>query len=95
MHFLKKILIVAIFCAAFYFLLSYHFIIVGRSIKLLKKSTLTLNYTFYSLAGKTKVTIISNDTLREDGIGDLLVELGMISESEKELLEAKFDEEKD
>jgi len=75
--------------------LSYHFIVVGRGIKLLKKSSLTLNYTIFSVKGKSKEAILSVDVLREDGIGDLLVETGMISEREKELLEAKFDEEED
>lgn len=93
MHFLKKIAIVAVAGAALFFLLSYHFIFVGRSVKLLKKSSLTLNYTIFSIKGKSKENILSIDELREDGIGDLLVEIGMISEREKERLEAKFDEE--
>ena len=93
MHFLKKIAIFAIVGAALFFLLSYHFIFVGRSVKLLKKSSLTLNYTIFSIKGKSKEAILSIDELREDGIGDLLVEIGIISEREKERLEAKFDEE--
>jgi len=95
MHFLKKIAIFAIAGAALFFLLSYHFIFIGRSVKLLKKSSLTLNYTIFSTKGKSKEAILSIDELREDGIGDLLVEIGMMSESEKERLEAKFDEQED
>jgi len=95
MHFVKKILIVAIVGGALFFLLSYHFIVVGRGVKLLKKSSLTLQYTIFSVKGKTNEAILSVDELREDGIGDLLVELGMMSEKEKERLEAKYDEEQD
>jgi len=95
MHFFKKITIFAIVGAALFFLLSYHFIILGRSVKLLKKSSLTLNYTIFSVKGKSIENILSIDELREDGIGDLLVEVGMLSEREKERLEAKFDKEED
>ena len=93
MHFLKKIAIFAVAGAALFFLLSYHFIIVGRTVKLLKKSTLTLNYTIFSIKGKSMEAVFSIDELREDGIGDLLVEIGMISEDERERLEEKFDKE--
>jgi len=93
MHFVKKIVIFAIAGTALFFLLNYHFIFVGRSVKLLKKSSLTLNYTIFSVKGKSKEAILSIDALREDGIGDLLVEIGFMSESEKERLEAKFDKE--
>lgn len=95
MHFVKKIAIFAIVGGALFFLLSYHFIVVGRGVKLLKKSSLTLQYTIFSVKGKTKEAILSVDELREDGIGDLLVDIGMISEQEKERIEAKFDEEED
>ena len=92
MHFFKKIVIFAIAGAALYFLLSYHFIFVRKNVKLLKKSSLTLNYTIFSVHGKSNEAILSIDALREDGIGDLLVEIGLMRESEKEQLEAKFEE---
>ena len=68
-----------------YVLLSYHFIFVGKTPKILKKSKLTLNYTFYSIAGKTNQKIISIKELREDGIADLLVEIGRLSPEQRQM----------
>jgi hypothetical protein len=93
MGYVKKILIWAIVIGALYFVLSHHFILVGGSVKLLKKSTLTLNYTIFSTKGKTNESILSNDELRKDGIGEILVEEGLMTEEEWERLTAKFEEE--
>jgi len=93
MKFVKKILIFAVLGGGLYFLLSYHFIIIGKDIKLLQKSSLTLNYTIFSTKAKTNESILSIDVLREDGIGDLLVEVGKMSEDELELLMIKYSEE--
>lgn len=79
---LKRYLKWAILAGILYALLSYHFIIIGRTVKPLKKSELTLNYTFYSTKGKRISTIMDIDELREDGIGEILVDEGMMSESE-------------
>ncbi len=78
--------------AVIYSLLSYHFIFVENTIKLLKKSRLTLNYTLFSTKGKTNKSILSIDELREDGIGDLLVEAGRLTEEELEILLNKIEE---
>jgi hypothetical protein len=88
---LKKYLTWAILAGILYGLLSYHFIIVGRTIKPLKKSELTLNYTFYSIKGKRVSTIMAIDELREDGIGELLLDAGMMSESEYRMYVNKYD----
>jgi len=93
MKFVKKILIFAVLGGGLYFLLSYHFVIIGNKVKLLEKSTLTLNYTIFSTKAKTTKAILAVDVLREDGIGDLLVEVGKISEEELELLMIKYSEE--
>ncbi|MFZ0450499.1 MAG: hypothetical protein WAL98_14775 [Desulfatiglandaceae bacterium] len=85
MSFLKKILTWGSLAAILYVLLSYHFIFVGKDVKLLKKSQLTLNYTFYSIPGKTNRKIISIDALRKDGIADLLVEIGRISPEQRDM----------
>ena len=77
--------------AVIYSLLSYHFIFVGNTIKLLKKSSLTLNYTLFSTKGKTNESILSIDELREDGIGKLLVEAGRLTEEELERLLEKIE----
>ena len=95
MAFIKRYIGWVILGAALYFLLSYHFIVIGRGVKLLKKSELTLENTFYSTKGKRMETILAVDALRRDGIGDLLVERGMITEEELERMIEKFEEEDD
>ena len=92
MKFRKKLLIWVIVGAVIYSLLSYHFIFVENTVKLLKKSSLTLNYTLFSTKGKTNESILSIDELREDGIGDLLVEAGRLTEEELEILLNKIEE---
>jgi hypothetical protein len=74
-----------------YFFLSFHIIFINNTIKLLKKSSLTLNYTFFSAKGKTNAMILSEDELREDRIGDLLVEMGKMSDEEYERLWSRYE----
>jgi hypothetical protein len=88
---IKQYLLIGLAVAAFYFVLDNHFIIDGHNIHLLKKTTLNLHDTFVSLDNKRAETVLKNDRLREAGIGDLLVELGVITENEKNRLESKFD----
>ena len=78
-----------------YFFMHFHLIFVDNTIKLLKKSKLTFNYTFYSTKGKTNAMILFNKELREDGIGDLLVEMGNMSDEEYERLLMKYEESSD
>ena len=92
MKFSKKLVIWIVLGAVFYFLLSYHFIFIDNTVKLLRKSSLSLEYTIFSAKGKTNKSILSIDELREDGIGDLLVEMGRMSEEEMERLEAMLEE---
>jgi hypothetical protein len=94
---IKKILIFGILGGTLYFFLSFHIILVNNTIKLLRKSSLTLNYTFYNAKGKTNAIILSVDDLREDGIGDLLVEMGKMSSGQYSQLMRKYeyDEEED
>ena len=73
-----------------YFLLSYHIIYFGNSIKLLNKLKPTSEYTFIWAQNKSMEAILRIDTLREAGIGDILVEMGKLSKKEKEVLEEKF-----
>ncbi len=84
MHFLKRVIFWGSLGAGLYFLLSYHIIFVGHNVKLLRKSELTLNHTFFSTQGKKPKKILAIDDLREDGIGDILVEEGLISEFQME-----------
>ena len=85
----KKFTFLIIGGAILYFLLSYHIIITGRgigNIRLLKKSTYTLEYTIFSTRGKSNKKILSIDALREDGIGELLKEEGLMSDEEEALI---------
>ena len=82
--FFKKILTIAIICAISYALLGYHYIVIKKSVHMLKKSKLTLKYTIYSTKGKEPKRVMSIPELWEDGIGELLMEEGVISENELE-----------
>ena len=87
---LKRYLLFALAGAAIWFLLDNHFIIQGRNFYLLKKTTPDLHDTFVSLNNKKPTSLLENERLREAGIGDLLVELGMLSEDQKDQLESKY-----
>ncbi|MFP4036607.1 MAG: hypothetical protein ACLFUE_03710 [Desulfobacteraceae bacterium] len=79
---LKRYAMWALLAGALYFLLSHHFIIVGSTVRLLDKSNLTLEYTFYSTKGKRISTILDVDPLRENGIGEILLDEGLITKDE-------------
>ncbi len=86
---IKQYILIAIAAAAGYFIMNNHFIIDGSDVHLLKKTSLHLHYTFYSIKQKKPEVIMKIDYLREAGIGDLLVDLGIIDEEEKSRLESK------
>lgn len=88
----KKLLFWAILAGVVYFFLSYHVIFVGKTLKLLRKSRHTFDYTFFSTQGKTSISILSIDDLRRDGIGELLVEMGQLSENQLDMLIAQIEE---
>ncbi|NTV34393.1 MAG: hypothetical protein HGA50_14035, partial [Deltaproteobacteria bacterium] len=79
---LKKLVIWVVILACGYFILSYHFIFIGSDLRLLKKSKLTLEYTVFSTQGKSIESIMNVDDMRKDGIGDLLVEAGKITQDQ-------------
>ena len=96
---IKQYLLIAAGIAIVYFFLSNHIIFDPNSddwldldVYLLPKSSLHLHYTFYSLSNKRAETIMKVDHLREDGIGELLVDIGMLTEDERSRLESKYDE---
>jgi len=87
---LKQYLLIALAAAAVYFLLDNHFIMKKNRFYLLQKISLNLHDTFVSLDNKRPETIMENDDLRDAGIGNLLVELGMLTDEKKSQLESKY-----
>ena len=87
---IKQYILIAVVAAAGYFIMNNHIIFNGREVHLLKKSSLHLHYTFYSIKQKKPRVIMEIDYLREAGIGDLLVDLGIISEEKKSRLENEY-----
>ncbi len=93
---LKQYLLIAAAGAALYFLLSNHIIFHGedanfvKNVYLLKKSKLHLHETFVSLNQKSPDAIMKIRVLREDGVGELLVDIGMINDAERSRLESKY-----
>ena len=90
---LKQYLLIGLAGAVFYFILCNHFIVDGRDFYLLKKTSLHLHETFVSISNERPETVLKNDVLREAGIGDLFVELEIMTEEKKNLLESKYDAE--
>jgi hypothetical protein len=78
-----------------YLILGYHFLLIDNSPVILKKSEYTLHYTFFSSQGKTNAQILAVDELREDGIADVLVDVGRMTEEEKDLLLVRYEESED
>jgi hypothetical protein len=87
---LKKLVIWAVMLACGYFILGHHFIFIGSDLRVLKKSNLTLEYTIFSTQGKTIESIMNVDDLRKDGIGDLLVETGKITQDQLDAILDKY-----
>lgn len=92
MVFIKKLFFWGVLAGVAYALGSYHFIFINKTFHTLKKSSPTLNYTFFSTEGKTNAAILKIDALRDDGIADLLVETGRMTREEGEELMARYEE---
>ena len=87
---LKQYAIIAAAGALLWFVMDNHFIFNGNQVRLLKKSTLDLHDTFVSLNNKKPISVMQNERLREAGIGDLMVEMGILTEDEKSEIENKL-----
>ena len=87
---LKQYFLIALAAAVMYFVLDNHFIFQKKRVYLLQKTSLNLHDTFVSLDHKRPETIMKNDDLRDAGIGDLMVELEMLTDERKSQLESKY-----
>ena len=87
---IKQYILIIILAVVGYFIMSNHFIFYGKDVHILKKTSLHLNYTFFSVKEKKPANIMEIDYLREAGIGDLLVEMNIINEEQKLKLENEY-----
>ncbi|MBI5897028.1 MAG: hypothetical protein HZB24_13835 [Desulfobacterales bacterium] len=95
---LKQYVLIGAIIYGFYFLLSHHFIVTSfegldsiKNIKILQKKELTLKYTFYSLKQASPEKVMQIPELREVGIGDIMIENGMVTQERLNLIERKID----
>lgn len=78
---LKNYALIAAVVGAFYYLLSHHFIITSwRDFEVIEKTELTLSHTFYSIRQATPQETLAIDALRDAGIGEWMVDNGMLSQ---------------
>jgi hypothetical protein len=91
----RKSLVFLALGALLYAALTHHLIIIGGRVKVLPKYKWSLDYTIYSTNGQTPRTMIAIEDLRRDGIADLLVEAGELTEAHKELLLSKYENDGD
>lgn len=89
---LRNYLLIGMAIFAFYYLLSHHFIFTSwTSFHVLPKQELTLKYTFYSLKQAYPETVLKIDELRDAGIGDIMIEEGMLSVERYDQILRKID----
>jgi len=91
---IKQYVFVALILFGFYYLLSHHFIFTSwNSFDILPKEELTLKYTFYSLKQARPEVVLRIDELRDAGIGEILVDKGMVTEDRYDQILRKIDSE--
>lgn len=88
---LRQYLFMGMAIFAVYFFLSRHIIFYGTDFFLLEKEELTLEYTFFSIQDKKAANIIKISPLRRAGIGNILVDLEIISDEERTELENYYE----
>lgn len=91
---LKSYFWIGLAIGSFYFLLSHHFIFYSlKKFDVLKKDELTLKYTFYGLRQHTPMETMRIRELRDAGIGDLLLDEGMVTEERLDQILSQIDSE--
>jgi hypothetical protein len=65
---IKQYMLIAVLAAAGYFIMNNHIIFYGSDVHLLKKSSLHLHYTFYSIKQKKPEVIMKIDYLRWESL---------------------------
>jgi len=88
---INRIFLIILIVGLGYFLLSFHIVYFGNAVKVIKKKRLTSEYTFVNAKGLSPEAILKIDTLREAGIGDILVSMGKLDKSREKALEKKFE----
>lgn len=82
---LKQYFWIGLVLAGFYYLLAHHFIFFDfKDFETLKKKELTFTHTFFSMKTNTPKQALEVDVLREAGIGEMMVERGLISQERLE-----------
>ena len=89
---IKKYIMIGLLAYGAYFIMDHHFLFEGKNFYMLKKSEPSLKYTFFNMTERKIESIMKIDALRQDGVGDLLVEMGKITEEEKIIFEKKYNE---
>ena len=89
---IKKYILYAALIGLVYLLLANHYIYIGgKDFRILKKESLNLKYTFFSVQSKSPASIIKIDDLRWAGIGEILYEEGLVTKDDQIALEQKFE----
>lgn len=68
---MKKIVTLIVAAALVAGVLNYHFIFLGKNLKILKKSTMTFEDTFIDARGAKKINLLLKPALVKAGIKDL------------------------
>ena len=84
---IKQYIVYAMIAGVLYFFLSQHIVFYNKNFYLLPKEELTLEYTFFSIQEKSPDKILEVTPLRHAGIGELLVDLEIITDDERYELE--------
>ena len=88
---IKGYLFAAVAAGVVYFFASQHVIILDKTeFELLEKPYLTFEYTFFILKDKRPEKVMRIDILRDAGIGELMVDLGMLSEDNMLQIQSRY-----